>query len=183
MYAILAIVNHEQFFMQIPYRKPGQFSNIPLDPVVTQQKFNELKNKLEKLKYTTRPQAAKEVARLAELGDFSENAEYQLAKGRLRGINNTISKLEAHLNIAVIIPDPDQDNDTIQIGSVVTIESSGVQKTYQILGSSETNPVTGVISYSSPVGAALIGHHTGEEVSIQIGPKKIIYKIIRIASK
>lgn len=169
--------------MQVPYRKPGKFSNIPLDPIITKHKYNELKDKLEKLKYTTRPHAAKEVARLAELGDFSENAEYQLAKGKLRSINNIINKLETHLNIAVIVPDPDEENDTVQIGSFVTVESSGVQKKYQILGSSETNPVTGVISYSSPVGSALIGHHTGDEVKIKIGLKEIIYKIIDISSK
>ena len=65
--------------MQIPYRKPGKYMTQKPDHSLTQAKFNELQKKLDKL-YATRPQAAKEVTRLAELGDFSENVEYQLAR-------------------------------------------------------------------------------------------------------
>ena len=36
--------------MQIPFRKPGEFTNIIPDPHLTQKKFDELKEKLDKLK-------------------------------------------------------------------------------------------------------------------------------------
>lgn len=146
---------------------------------MTERKFNELKRQVEKLKNFSRPQAAAEVARLAELGDFSENAEYQLAKGRLRGINSAIIRLENHLNQAVIIA-PDAPKDTVRVGHTVTIERDGQQKTYQLLGSAETNPEKGIISYNSPLGSALIGYGVGEEVTIKLAEKETVVKIVKI---
>lgn len=164
--------------MQIPYRKPGKYSLVKRDPQITAAKFEELKKKLEKLK-KTRPEAAAEVARLAELGDFSENAEYQLAKGRLRGINYKILELESELNQAEII-EPKKDTEEIQLGHTVTVKSDGKQKTFQILGSQETNPTKGVISHQSPLGAALVGRKVGEKVKVKLTNQEVIYEIIKI---
>lgn len=164
--------------MQIPYRKPGKFSQMKSDPLLTQDKFDELENKLERLKNITRPQAAAEVARLAELGDFSENAEYQIAKGRLRGINNRILVIENQLKQAVIIA-PQQGSDTVQIGNTVTIEHDGRQKTYCLLGSAEINPGRGVISHLSPVGAALVGRSVGDVVTVKLSTREVEYRIIK----
>ena len=166
--------------MQIPYRKPGKFSQTKLDPFLTKDKFDELKYKLEKLKNISRPRAAEEVKRLAKLGDFSENVEYQMAKGRLRGINEKILILENQLRQAVII-EPQSKNGAVQIGSTVTVTNGGKEKTYQILGSSETNPGKDIISHNSPLGAALIGHKVGEKIKIKLADKKEVeYKIIEI---
>ena len=163
--------------MRVPYRKPGKFSQMKPDPMMTEEKFNELKKEQEKLK-RIRPHAAADVARLAELGDFSENAEYQLAKGRLRGINNAIVRLENQINQAEIIKP--QRTDTVQLGSTVTIESASGQKTYQILGSSETDPERGIISHNSPLGVALVGKRVGEKVTVRLENREMIYKIIGI---
>jgi transcription elongation factor GreA len=164
--------------MRVPYRKPGIFSQIKNDPFLTEGKFDELKKDLERLK-STQPQAAADVSRLAELGDFSENAAYQFAKGRLRGINNAILRLEKQLQFATIIKLQEQ-KDTVQLGSTVTIQQGDTQKTYQILGSSETSPHQGVISHNSPLGAALMGHRVGEVVSIKVVGKEKEYRIVGI---
>ncbi|MBI4992843.1 MAG: transcription elongation factor GreA [Candidatus Magasanikbacteria bacterium] len=166
--------------MQIPYRKPGKFSQTKLDPFLTKDKFDELKNKLEKLKNFNRPRAVEEVKRLAELGDFSENVEYQMAKGRLRGINEKILILENQLRHAEIIA-PQTKIGAVQIGSTVTITDGKKEKTYQILGSSETNPEKGVISHNSPLGASLIGRKIGEKIKIKLADKKEVeYQIVKI---
>ena len=57
--------------MQIPYRKPGKYMLQNSDPLLTKGKFAELENKLVRLK-KKRPEAAEEVRRLAELGDFQK---------------------------------------------------------------------------------------------------------------
>lgn len=149
------------------------------DPLLTEGKILELKNKLNKLKNFSRPRAAEEVKRLAELGDFSENVEYQLAKGRLRGINDNIIKIENQLKNAVIISTQKQKN-TIDVGHTVTVETAAGQKIFQILGSVETNPHQGIISYNSPIGAALLGHKVGDIIKIKPRDKEIEYKIIKI---
>lgn len=147
--------------------------------MLTSEKLAELKNKLYRLKEHSRPTAAAEVTRLAELGDFSENAEYQLAKGRLRGINNAILRLEHQINQAIII-EPSANVDVVAIGHTVTVVSDGKQKTYQILGSSETRPERGIISHVSPVGSALLGHRVGDVVKINLAGKEVAYTIIKI---
>ncbi len=85
--------------MQVPIRKKETYIKPKPDPYLTEAKFQELQNKLEKFKTYTRPRAAEEVKRLAEMGDFSENVGYQVAKGRLRGLNQKIfTDCEFHVN-------------------------------------------------------------------------------------
>lgn len=164
--------------MRVPIRKPGKYTHLKPDPHLTWEKFSELKNKLARLK-ESQPAAAAEVARLAEMGDFSENAAYQMAKGHLRSINQRILELEDHLHRAVIIK-PMENNQTVQLGHRVTIETAGKQKTYLVLGSSETNPSDGIISSNSPIGSALMGHKVGDKVKIQPADKGIECRIIKI---
>lgn len=158
--------------MQLPKRKPGKYSQIPSDTIMSQQKYEELTRELQKLK-AKHPHAASEVRRLAEMGDFSENVEYQLAKGRLRGINNAMLKLEYQINHAEVIK-PTQRN-TVEIGSTVTVLSEKGERVYTILGSSEVNPSRGVISHLSPLGSALLGHKKKDDVTVDgAGVFKII---------
>ncbi|MFA4936816.1 MAG: GreA/GreB family elongation factor [Patescibacteria group bacterium] len=165
--------------MQTPIRKSGKYTNLKSDPYLTPDKFNELKSILTKLKKITRPAAMAEVKRLGEMGDFSENAAYSIAKGRLRYTNEKITALQNHLENAVIIKSI-KNKDTVQLGHNVTIENNGDQKTYLILGSMETNPLENIISLHSPLGLALIGHKVGDKIKISLKNKTVEYKIINI---
>lgn len=167
--------------MQTPYRKYDKIPRQKSDPHITEDKFQELKNRLDRLKNNQRPREAEEVKRLAAMGDFSENAGYQLAKSRLRGINQRILDIEDLLSRAEIIK-PIINNGKIQLGNFVTIENLETKKpkTYQILGSAETNPVSGVISHNSPLGSALLNKRAGEIISLEINRKTINYKIVSI---
>ena len=164
--------------MRVPIRKPGWYTHAKPDIHFTEAKFNELKNKLEGLK-KARPLAAEEMRRLAEMGDLSENAGYQIAKGRLRGINDNITKLENLLNQAIIIT-PNKNSEKVQLGSTVTVVINGKQVTYGILGSSETSPDKGIISHHSPLGAALVGRKVGDTITIQSATKQIEGTIVYI---
>jgi len=151
--------------MQVPQRKPGKYSNLTADPHITQKKKNELEDELASL-LKKRPKAASEVQRLSELGDFSENAEYQLAKGKLRGMNRRILVLEDHLNRAIVVQQ--SKSDQIQLGDTVTLTMDGEDKTYTILGPSETDPSKNIISHLSPIGSALIGKRVDDVFEIEI---------------
>ena len=165
--------------MQIPKRRSEQNKQATTDYHISQKKADELKKELERLLKIVRPRLANEVAEHAKLGDFSENAAYQIAKGKLRGTNNRILVLDDMLNNAVIIPECGSGS-CVQIGSVVTVVSNGKQKTFQILGSQETDPSQGIISHLSPIGSALLGHKKGDELEMKINGQKIKYKIIEI---
>ena len=164
--------------MRVPIRKSGQYTNLKPDPYITAEKYKEMQNKLARLK-ASQPQAIQEVKRLALDGDFSENAAYQIAKGRLRGINQRMLEIEDHLKRAIIIK-PQSGGEKVRLGSRVTVEISGKIKTYLILGSSETNPTAGVISHNSQIGSALLNHKAGEIIKIQLVNKAVEYKIIKI---
>lgn len=165
--------------MRVPIRKAGKYTFLKFDPYMTQAKFDELKNNLNKLIDEVRPRLAKEVKRLAELGDFSENVEYQIAKGKLRGINSKILKLEKEISEAKII-ETNRKLSQVEIGALVTVAVSGTEKQYRILGSSETDPASGIISYQSPLGKVLMHKKVGEVALFEHNGQTIEYKILKI---
>ena len=164
--------------MRVPIRKGDARLGQKPDPYLTTSKYQELQDKLARLK-ESHPKLAREVKRLAEMGDFSENAGYQLAKGQLRGLNQRIIDLENHLK-SVLIIEPDKNENAVQIGSRVKLEREGEQKIFSILGSTESDPSKQVISYLSPLGAALMGRQAGETVRLKLAGKDTVYKIISV---
>lgn len=163
--------------MRLPTRKSEKQNLQPVDLNITREKYDELVSLRARLK-KNRPKLAEEVKRLAEMGDFSENAAYQISKGRLRGLNRRLDETEYMINHAVIIKHA--NNGTAQLGHTVTVEVNGKQKIYQILGSNETDPARGIISHNSPLGAALLGRRAGERVQLRLNGKIVEYKIINI---
>ncbi|MFH1822168.1 MAG: GreA/GreB family elongation factor [Patescibacteria group bacterium] len=165
--------------MRMPIRKPGKYTGQKSDPYITQEKYNRLKASLERLIKIDRPAAIKDVQEQAAFGDFSDNAAYSIAKGKLRSINNRILKIEDHLKKAIIIK-KNQNSQTVQLGSLVTIESKGKERIYRILGSAEVDITKGIISHNSPLGSSLMGKSQGEVVKIKIKDKETEFKIVKI---
>ena len=163
--------------MQVPTRRSDKKPRVKADAIMTIDKFETLKAELDKLLTVKRPREAADVQRLALMGDFSENAGYQLAKSRLRGINSRILAIEDLLKRAEII-EKSADNSIARIGHLITVAVNGKEKIYQILGSAESDPSSGVISYSSPLGSALLGQPAG--AIVKIGEAGVEYKIVKI---
>jgi transcription elongation factor GreA len=164
--------------MRQPIRKADKYLRGKPDPRMTETKFQELSADLARMK-KVRPPLAAEVKRLAAMGDFSENAAYQIAKGRLRGLNQRMLDVEDQLAHAEII-EPNKNCNTVGLGNSVTVETAGKIKTFLILGSTETDPASGIISRSSPLGASLLGRRAGETIEVKLADKIIEYKIIKI---
>ncbi len=164
--------------MRTPTRKIGTYSHLRPDQHITIEKYNKLKAEHHKLIKFVRPPAIEEVKRLALMGDFSENAAYQIAKGRLRGINQRLIDIENLLNRSEII-NPSA-NGRVQLGSIVEVSVNDKIKQYKILGSTETNPSQGIISHNSPIGQALMRKKVGEIIKVEIKDKEIEYKILKI---
>ena len=167
--------------MQVPTRRADKIPRVKSDAHITKAKYDDLKAKLERMTKISRPRIIEDVKMLASMGDFSENAGYQIAKGRLRSLNQRILDIEDLLKRAIII-EPSQ-KERVEIGHLVTIENIspiGPSKTYRVLGSAETNPGGGVISHSSPLGAALLKHRVDDIIEVQIADKVRKYKITKI---
>ncbi|EKD76352.1 MAG: hypothetical protein ACD_43C00143G0003 [uncultured bacterium] len=164
--------------MRLPNRKLGKYTFTQFDPKITKAKLQILQKKLAQAKAAL-PQAIKETQQYGENGDFSENAEYQIAKGRLRALNRAIEELQYQINHAEMIAAP-AGNTTVQIGHTVTIRNNNREQTFQILGSSETNPKAGIISYQSPLGSVLLGHLIGDTVKLKMANTAQEYIIVAI---
>ncbi len=163
--------------MRTPIRKPGKYTHDQKDPHITEAKYCQLKNKIQVLK-SARPALIEEVKRLAADGDFSENHAYSMAKGKLRGLNQRMLDIENHLKKSIIIKKP--NSPYVEIGSTVLVNINDKNKEFTILGSSETNPNTGIISHLSPIGKAILGKKAGDEVLIELKGKNIICKINKV---
>jgi len=166
--------------MRVPKRKADKYLPQRKDATMTVQKYQEIKKDLEKLENIIRPKLAYEVKKHASDGDFSENTAYQIAKGKLRGINKAILEKKDILQRAEII-ELSKNKNTVQIGNTVVIEVNNKQKQYQILGASETNPAKGIISKDAPLAQLFLGKKLGDEFIFNTkNSKKIKYKIIEI---
>jgi len=163
--------------MQLPKRKPGKYAEDSVNLLMSEEKYRELEKELEELK-KKQPIVAEEVRRCAENGDFSENAEYQAAKRRLRGILTAITKLEFQVDHAEVIQR--KNKGVIELGSTVTLLINKKEFTYKILGSLEANPEKGIISQDSPIGQELMGKKVGEKFTLHIGKKDVEYEVLKV---
>lgn len=115
-----------------------------------------------------------------ELGDLSENAEYQTAREEQSRLEARISEIEHILQNVEVIKEPKRDG-KVRLGSCVVLKGvKGVTKEYQIVGTVEANPLSGKISDESPIGRALLGKTKGEEVEIKTPVETSTYVIIEI---
>ncbi|MBI4142399.1 GreA/GreB family elongation factor [Candidatus Uhrbacteria bacterium] len=150
------------------------------DEYLTPEAIGRLRRDLKDLRTRQRPLAAAEMRRTAEMGDLSENAGYSAAKAQLMRINHRILSIEERLKCAVPIARGSGPSGRIRIGSTVVVSRDGREQTFDILGSQESNPTRGRISHRSPLGTALLGHHTGDDVTAVVNGRDITYRIIRV---
>ena len=52
----------------------------------------------------------------------------------------------------------------VALGATVVLDMGGREVTYSLVGATEANPLEGKISDASPIGKAVLGHKTGDEV-------------------
>jgi len=59
-----------------------------------------------------------------------------------------------------------ENNEVVRIGSTVTVHDTGTQETFAIVGTIGADPERGWITIASPLGAALLGRHKGDTVTL-----------------
>ena len=147
---------------------------------LTQERYNELKHELEELKTTERKKVGERLKHAKELGDLSENSEYQEAREEQSRLEKNIAQIEETLRSSSIIKKA-KGTGTVRIGSEVKVKKNGEKVAYIIVGSSEARPEEGFISNESLIGRALLGKKEGEEVEVETKRGKITFKILEIS--
>lgn len=150
---------------------------------ITLNGSDELKDELNQLKYTARPEVVAAIAEARAHGDLKENAEYHAAKEQQSFIEGRIQDLEGVLSNAQII-DPATLPQDGRVVFGVTVELLNIDNdnevTYQIVGDYESDIKKNRISISSPIARALIGKEVDDLAIVKAPSGDIEYEIIAI---
>ena len=135
----------------------------------TPQGFKALQDELDYLVTVKVEENKKDISTARAFGDLSENSEYDEAKAEQGKIHARIAELREMIAHAKVIDESQIDESVVSVGSIVTLYNVERARdfTYHIVGSYETDPASGKISDSSPIGAALLGARAGEEVVVE----------------
>jgi transcription elongation factor GreA len=155
------------------------------DNIMTKQGYEELKEKLRRMKVYDLQDIIKEVMVAAAHGDLSENAEYTAAKEKKAFIETRIREMEQRLSGAKVIDTSTLSSERVVFGATVLLqdEDKGEEVSYTIVGVDEADVTQGKISISSPIARALIGKEEGDSVAVKTPGGVRNYSITEISFK
>ena len=144
-------------------------TRIPMTPAGFEKVAADLRRHKEILK----PNNIRDIEEAREHGDIKENSEFADAKDRQALIDGRIREMESKLSMADVIDITKiRPSDLVIFGVTVELEDVNTEEklTYRIVGTEEADVRKGLISYSSPIGTALIGRKLDDEVKV-VTPK------------
>ena len=149
---------------------------------LTKEGLQRIERELKEVKEVKRPDIIRKIAHARGIGDLAENADYHAAKEELVRLERKIFQLESILARVRIIDKSDVQVDQVRLLTRTTVfnETRGVETTYTLVSSEESDPTNGRISIDSPVGKALLNRKIGDliEVVVPSGTLKLTIKEI-----
>jgi len=114
-------------------------------------------------------------------GDLSENTEYEYAKNEQAFIEGRIEQINEILNNHVIINGNDKKG-IVDIGSTVELKDleNNKKRKYLLVSSVESDPENHKISDESPMGRAILGKKSGDEIEVKTPQSKLKLKIVKV---
>jgi transcription elongation factor GreA len=135
-----------------------------------------LSAELDDLTTRGRVDIARKIEAARELGDLSENGDYQAAKEEQGKMEGRIRHLTAMLRDVEIVESGSTDQ--VEAGSVVELRYEGEDDTERYLVGSieERRGDVQVVSPGSPLGSALLGSRPGDTVEFEAptGPLRVV---------
>jgi transcription elongation factor GreA len=164
-------------------RNPGEEPSA----VLTKNAFDRLKGELEELRTNGRTMMADRLQHARELGDISENAEYDAAKNEQGLMEARIRELERLLKDVDIVEGP-QHTEEAGPGLVVTlrpVDDDEPEDEKYLLAVSKEERADGVrtVSVDSPLGQAIAGKRVGQRVSYEAPGGKFTYEVVDLAPR
>jgi len=151
---------------------------------LTADGLKQLQERLVYLKNTKRAECSQKIAIARGFGDLSENSEYSAAKEEQSAIENEIMELDEKIRNARVISKK-VDISKVSVGCKVKVKDLTFNEIviYKIVGSTESDPVNGLLSNESPAGKALLGAKVGDIVSYEsINSGEVKMKIMEIGN-
>ena len=150
------------------------------DLIITATTKKQKEEELAYLKTVKRPENTEAIRRAKEYGDLSENFEYHAARQSQAILNGRIADIEALLDRAKIVDDDAVGGDAVGLGSIVMVKDLETEDEWEfnIVDMSSADPLNDKISYTSPVGEALMRKAVGDIVEVAIPDGKAKYEIV-----
>jgi transcription elongation factor GreA len=141
------------------------------DQHLSPQAHQRLQEELAERSGARRKEISAWIERAREHGDIRENADYDAAKNEQGHNEARIRQLEQLLKTAIVVEGT--AGDVVAPGTIVEIRMEGDDGTTEYLVGSieERHDDFEVLSTSSPLGLALLGHGPGEAVAYE-GPRR-----------
>jgi len=149
---------------------------------VTRKGFEALKSELDDLVVNKRPKTVERLERARQEGDLRENSDYIDAKEELEFLDGRIDELKHVVDHAQIIEPQDILDGQVSLGTLVTLDTDGVNQEFEIVGEWEADPMKKRISPKSPLGSKLVGKQVGDVVDVEAPAGTISYKILDVKS-
>ncbi|MFC6170622.1 transcription elongation factor GreA [Loigolactobacillus jiayinensis] len=149
---------------------------------MTAEGKEKLEAELEDLKVNKRPEIVERIKIARGFGDLSENSEYESAKDEQSFVEGRVATIENMLHYAVVVDNNAIAADEVAVGKTVSFVEVGDddEESYTIVGAAESDPFAGKISNDSPIAKALIGQHTGDQVTITTPGGDMQVKITKV---
>ena len=149
---------------------------------MTAEGLQKTKERLQYLKSEKRQEVANKIAEARSYGDLSENSEYDLAREEQASVEAEIFDLENKLKAAEVIDTKKINTSSVNVGCKVTIENIKTKQSfeYKIVGDTDSDPLNGLISNVSPIGAGLVGKKVNEVAVIKTPAGIVQYKVLKI---
>ena len=146
---------------------------------ITKKGLEELQKEYKDLTEVQRLKIAERIKTAREMGDLSENAEYESARDKQAFVESRIKDIEEIFKNVQIISE-NAKTDKVGVGSTVRVHIDGDEEEFYIVGAPEADPMKKKISHESPLGLALIGKKIGEKVSVEAPIGTLTYTILEI---
>jgi len=148
--------------------------------LVTPAGYDKLVKALKREKEVVRPQIVRDIEEARAHGDISENSEFEDAKERQAHCAGRIAMLENSFASAEVIDVTKiEASDRVVFGTTVQIVNvdTDEERTWKIVGQNEADVENRLISYKSPIGAAMIGKSVGDEFEVRTPSGKQTWSI------
>ncbi len=140
---------------------------------------NKLEAELNQLVKVEREEIKIAISEARELGDLKENAEYHAAKEKQGIIEGRIAQLQGIMARSRVVEVSKIKSSKIVFGASVTVLDVAKEAsiTYRIVGEDESNSKENKISFTSPLGKALIGKEEGDTVIVKAPKGDVEFEI------
>lgn len=136
---------------------------------LTSEGLKELQNEQERILQVDRPKNIEELKAARELGDLSENADYDIARDNQAKIEARLRELEVMLQNVEIIEES-VGTKVVAIGTTVKIRDikRDLIKEFAIVGSVEADPINGKLSNVAPLAEAIMDKPVGTIATVKV---------------